>query len=325
MGFKIGIHGAGVGSYDGYGHYRDALAAAGKPITVFCVDAAGPVWEIQNLGRPFDVLGFRIHAHETLPYSGDPWAFAQQRFNETVAAWPPELDPAIVWTTTENEPSKEASEEEWLAQYVHSMGMLMADAGRRYAALGWSAGTPERRFWEHPAMLDYLRLCEQHPDLLGINLHEYSLSSDIFYKFPWHVGRFQVLHDVCDQHGIARPKIIIGEFGWEEASNPSPAEFLDQIGQVQALYGAHPNILGAALWTLGGWHGTVVEDTIQILPVLTDLAVNYDGGEPEPPPPPPPGSHKGNCSQSASGIDARRVDRHCQRLVRFSTYHDGQP
>jgi hypothetical protein len=97
--------------------------------------------------------------------------------------------------------------------------------------------------------------------MLGVSLHEYSLTDNLQDNTPWLVGRFQALHSACDDHGIPYPTIVMGEFGWREASlRPTPGTFESQLSWAQSLYAPHANILGAAIWTLGNWHGTVAAD-----------------------------------------------------------------
>jgi hypothetical protein len=331
---RFGIHAAGVGGvYDGFGDYIMAMQHGNKPAIVFAVDNAGPAFAVQALGRPFDVVGFRMTQRDgvsldQLDYGADPVAFGQWRFEKTLEHWPPELDAARVWTTPCNEPSKERfselaklvsssragvlssgqaqevrqlqeqinSDTQWLAAFTLEYARLSIAAGRRFAAYGWSMGTPEAWFWELPDTLAYLRLCAQHPHLLGINLHEYSGSDNLRDDYPWLIGRFAALHDICQRHGIARPTIIIGEFGWRENSlRPAPDSFADQLMWAQALYAPCSNILGAAIWTLGHWHGTVAQDFAALIPELSALALGYVGDPvppPPPPPPPPSGQHR---------------------------------
>lgn len=297
--FKIGVHGAnGAGPGSVYGDYVRAMKDTGKPAIVQATDNAGVCLDVQNLGRDFDVISFRLTNRDDTDldradYSQDPTQFAQHRFNQIVHYWPPELNPAIVWTCPINEPSKEESEAAWLAKFTLEYGKLSVSAGRRSMALGWSGGTPEAYFWELPDMLSYLRLCEQNPDLLGVNVHEYSFNDFIMYGYPYFVGRFQFLHDTCDEHGIVRPPIIVGEWGWHENELTIGSEkFAEQLAWANEVYTPHDNILGCALWTLGSWHGTIAGDVAGLMPILIQQAMNYEYTPVEPPEPIPPPNGK---------------------------------
>jgi len=182
---------------------------------------------------------------------------------------------------------------QWLAAFTLECARISVANGWRHLAYGWSAGTPEPSFWELPDVLAYLRLCAQHPHLLGVSLHEYGLDNDITDSLPWLVGRFSFLHIACDNHSIARPPIVVGEFGWGESSlRPFPGSFRNQLEWAQGVYAPHPNILGAAIWTLGNWHGTVAADLANHMPTLTAMAAEYDYTPPVDPPPPPTTKHK---------------------------------
>lgn len=290
---RFGFHAAGFGNVGDGQAYIAACAASNRPATVFAVDNHNPALWVQNLGRPYDVIGFRMTSRDgqsldQLDYTTNPVEFARQRFAATAAHWPAELDPAKVWTTPCNEPSKETGEVGWLATFTLEYARLSIEHGRRFAAYGWSRGTPEPFFWRMATTTEYLRLCAQRPDLLAINLHEYSGTDNLRDESPWLVGRFGELHTACDEIGLARPTIIIGEFGWREASlRPSPDSFESQIRWAQELYGQHANIKGAAIWTLGTWHGTVTQDLSGHMPTLAALVPQFPftPGDPLPPTP----------------------------------------
>lgn len=291
--FKFGVHAAGVGGvYDGFGEYVAACKAAAVPCIVQAVDNAGPAFAVQELARPFDVIVFRMTGREGVnldraDYTADPVAFARKRMADIARYWPAELDRRKVWTCPINEPSKEPGDIGWLAAFTLECGRLSIESGWRHLGYGWSTGTPEPEFWGIPDVLAYLRLCSQRPDMLGVSLHEYGLDDDITDSAPWLVGRFQFLLSACMGHGIPYPPIVIGEFGWREASlRPSPGSFRQQLEWAQALYGPHDNILGAAIWTLGQWHGTVAADLAARMGELTQMATEYEYTPPVDPPPP---------------------------------------
>ena len=128
----------------------------------------------------------------------------------------------------------------------------------RWAAFAFSGGNPDEGVWEAPGMLDYLRLAAEHPDVLGIALHEYALTLNIMNGFKdgfaekTHIGRFEKLFAVCDKHNIARPWIEITEWGWDQATIPEKEAALAQIKEVAAYYAKFPEVKLAAIWTLSG-------------------------------------------------------------------------
>lgn len=178
----------------------------------------------------------------------------------------------------------------WFGAYACEMGRQALATGQRYAAFGWASGEPEEYHWERPEMLEYLRMCAAHPDELAVALHEYSYSLDIQNGYPWLVGRFRLLHDVCDRHGIARPTILITEWGWNAYGAPDPVTAMQDIAWAQMdVYGPHPNIKLAAVWTLQGNFDPVKFQVQQLIAPLGAYASGPEfGPPPEPPPPPDP-------------------------------------
>jgi hypothetical protein len=76
-------------------------------------------------------------------------------------------------------------------------------------------------------MLAFLRYAADHPDQIAVALHEYSYLDDNIARFyPYLVGRFQALFDICDRQNISRPTILITEWGWTYQTVPDvPAQW----------------------------------------------------------------------------------------------------
>ena len=289
--YKFGFHCTATGDMKGIGDYSKRLRAAGKPVIIQSTDSAGVIFEAQQVGsHPRDGLVFRRTgghdphtntdldrlAEQDAKYVGDPIVTAQKRWQVLVDMWPPELDASRVWTVTINEPSKEPQNYDFLGKYALEQGHLAIAQNRKVLAFGWSAGTPERSFWENRYVLEYLRLCASHPQHVGISLHEYSLEeATLDSGYPQKVGRFRALHAVCDAHNIAYPTIVIGEFGWGENSMKA-SNVKAQLDWAHTIYAPHDNILGAAIWTLGEWHGNIVNDILPLVPLVTDTAVREE-------------------------------------------------
>ena len=288
--YKFGFHCTATGDFKGIGNYIRHLRAANKPVTLQSTDSAGIIFEALEAGsHPQDGLVFRRTggrdpftntdldrlAEQNATYTGDPVEVAENRWQVYVDMWPQELDPARVWTVTINEPSKEPQNYDYLGKFSLRQGQLAVEQNRKVLAFGWSAGTPERSFWESEYVLEYLRLCAKHPNHVGVSLHEYSLEpKSLEALFPDHIGRFQILHEVCDAHGIDYPTIVIGEFGWGENSLKA-ADAITQLKWAQELYEPYDNIYGAAIWTLGKWHGSIVNDVLKLVEPVTKKAVDY--------------------------------------------------
>ena len=209
-----------------------------------------------------------------------------------------------------------------------AIGKEAVRRGYRWMAFGFAGGNPETDIWESAGMLAYLRLCEQYPDQLGIALHEYSLTNQLIKGWGEfqtefansmeelnqgqrlvtkngiqhdHIGRFYYLHQTCDRHGIARPRIHIKEFGWRHRWVPEPQEQVDQLLYAAYLYMKEPNIDGAAIWTAQGKGWGDVHKTVGLYTVdgfLTKLALEnaqpipQAQPKPSPQPSPPPAQEK---------------------------------
>ncbi len=221
-------------------------------------------------GNEYDVPNYSLSPHDA----------AVAHWNLHKLALPPEteLNPSLVWLETINEVDKTKSE--WLAEFAYETAQLVLaePAEYRWAAFGWSSGEPEPEDWAGPEMLEFLRLAGEHPDRIAIALHEYSYTvNDIASLYHYLVGRFQILFQVCDQHGIPRPTVLITEWGWEYQDVPDPSVAMDHIAWASWLYAAYPQVQGAAIWYLGGggqWGGIADQAQLLIAP-LTDYALSH--------------------------------------------------
>jgi uncharacterized protein YgiM (DUF1202 family) len=163
-----------------------------------------------------------------------------------------------------------------IGHHAVEVGKEAVRRGYRWAAFGFAGGNPEEGFWDAPGVLAYLRLCEKHPDQLGVALHEYSLADTILNR-PDHIGRFKQLHDACDRHGIRRPVIQFKEFGWRDIKIPdNPDVAMQELIEVAKMYMEHPNIHGAAIWTVQPWQGSGIHhQVVGLIPRLRDAALQH--------------------------------------------------
>jgi hypothetical protein len=115
-------------------------------------------------------------------------------------------------------------------------------------------------------MLAFLTLASQHPERVAVALHEYSYSvEDIANGYPDLVGRFQTLFRICDSHGIARPTVLVTEWGWEAQQVPFVEQAMQDIAWASELYAAYPEVRGVALWYLGGGYGGIADKAQQLI------------------------------------------------------------
>lgn len=270
---KIGFHIGVGGNRDGLGEWMERLNEAGVPFFLKSVSDAGPLFEAQEMIKAGGVPHTLVFRHsgdeyDVPDYSLPPAEAARQHWALHMAVWPPELDPNYVWLETINEVDK--NESEWLATFALETAALAERDGFKWAAFGWSSGEPEPVHWEGEQMVAFLRLVASRPDRLAIALHEYSYTTaDIADGFPFKVGRFQQLFAVTDRYGLARPTVLITEWGWEYQNIPSVEQAMADIAWAEALYAPYPQVKGAAIWYLGPGFGHVADQTQQLIrPVM---------------------------------------------------------
>lgn len=254
----LGIHKNGTGGQVGnLGGYIERLGTAGKQFFVVSPEDAALANLVVKVGG---IAVFRKTAWGAEPdYHLSPLAAAQKRWTLIKATMPPELD-RRVWLQYTIEPDKERAN--WVLQFAYHLSVLANAEGWRVCGPNWSTGTPEIDAWESEGGLLFLRYCAKNRDKCALAIHEYSLdANDIQSVAPWLVGRFQFVLDVCDDHGISHPRILITEFGWAYNDCPDPAEAMRQLTEGRTLgngeylpapvelYGDIP----IALWTVGTW------------------------------------------------------------------------
>ena len=250
---KIGFHVTFLEDREELDTYMTQLDSHGVPFFLKSVDNAEPLFKAQELMKAGGVdhtLVYRSTAFDVPNYDQPPEEAAELEWESEKALWPPELDPSVVWLETVNEPDKTRAE--WLARFSLRKAQLALRDGYRYAAFSWASGEPEPSDWESPAMLELLRLIGDNPDRLAIALHEYSyLAEDIGHEYPYKVGRFLDLFRIADENGIPRPTVLITEWGWTYNNIPPIPEAMADIDWAARLYGAYPQVKGAAIWNLG--------------------------------------------------------------------------
>jgi hypothetical protein len=304
---KIGFHTGPGGNATGIGDWMRAMDAAKIPFMIKSVDSYGPVFEASELAKKSGVphvLVYRIstvgqrheYDYDVPPYKdpkyvNDPEGAAVLHWQKTKAKLPREFDKERTWIEPINEVDRNLCD--WLGRFaVHIANLANADGGYKVSLFAWSSGEPEPAGWEEPGMLAYLRLCAQRPQQAAIALHEYSYVVDnVMDGFPYKIGRFQFLFDVCDKHGIARPTVHITEWGWTLNDVPPPEKALPNIRQVMKLYAKYPEIKGAAIWYLGPEFGGIANKAQRLIAPIKEFALKeqFDGpdGGSSPTTPPP--------------------------------------
>jgi hypothetical protein len=302
--------------------YIIPVLAAGKNITIVAADTAAGLLDAcvacrnyQNTtstlcwrrtdqrkvgGFDFDALGNNF----MLP----PEANAELHLAAYIPQFPPELSPYhdLVEIIVLNEIRGQQTDEpvydglhigEYLGRFALHYRQI-APANWRLLFFGFASGEPDPDVWEQPSMLEFLRLCGQRPCDTGIAGHEYSYDvNNILNIYPHLLGRFNLLHDVCDWHGIARPRIVISEWGWTLDNVPVPSQAIVDIERAMLYrddetgllgYASHPNIAGLAIWWLGPDFGGIANKAQKIIKPLGlyTVATQYDVEIDEPTQPP---------------------------------------
>ena len=312
---KIGFHTGPGGNPTGIGEFMRGLDTARIPFCLKSVDHYGPIFEAQEIMKKSGVqhiLIFRLsdnhseYTYDTPPYKdpkyiNDPEGGADLHWRKTIKKLPPEFDKERVWLEVINEVDRNLCD--WLGRFAVRIAKLAQRDGYKVSLFAWAGGEPEPQCWETQGMLDYLRICAERPSQAAVALHEYSyIESDIFHQFPFKVGRFQYLFQVCDKHNIPRPRVHITEWGWTLNSVPPPEKALQDMLKVGELYAPFPEIEGAAIWYLGPGFGGIANKAQRLIKPTLDFTLNHRfevpegsgtinvpeiGGAPQPPVPEP--------------------------------------
>lgn len=276
---KIGFHVTFLEERDELDAYMQRLDSEGVPFFLKSVDNAEPLFKAQELSKSSGVphtLVFRSTMYDVPNYDLPPRQAAEQDWELEKALWPPELDPGMVWFETMNEVDKNRSE--WLAEFALRTAELALRDGYNWAAFGWASGEPEPEDWQTPAMLELLRLIGDNPDQLAIALHEYSYTlDDIGHEYPHKVGRFLDLFRIADEHAIPRPTVLITEWGWTYDTIPPEPVAMEDITWAAELYGAFPEVKGAAVWNIGRLDDRLLDLNTQLQDLIDNmLALSLD-------------------------------------------------
>lgn len=306
---KIGFHTSIGGNPQGIGEHLRALDQANIPFFIKAADSMTGLFDAQQIiaERGNNDLGHTLVFRRSVPgvlgsppsgnpdvpdYAKTPEAAAAEHWQWHRLNLPPELDKKLVWIETINELRKEVEWADWIGKFAFFTGQMALADGYKFSAFGYSTGTPDVGAWETDGMLQYLELCQQHPDQLSVALHEYSLKvEDIWFLRGDHIGRFQKLFDACDKHHIKRPKVLMTEWGWTHERVPEPQTALRHIREVGELYGRFPEILGAGIWYLGPDFGGIANLAQRLIQPVTQFTLSHrfelpDVEDIQPPPQP---------------------------------------
>ncbi|RLC98172.1 MAG: hypothetical protein DRI46_11805, partial [Chloroflexi bacterium] len=252
----VGFHCGEPADASGISEYYKSLIAGGH--TIFAKAANGTSSLVDAMELDPNAIGiwrkitFEWEGKEIddVPnYNDDPERQASFYMEQIFTAWPPELDKNRIYIETPNEVDKDQGD--WIGRYLVACARLALAAGHKFCGPGWATGTPEEDAWETEGFLEYLSLCEDHPNSLAVSIHEYSLDMELHTGNTNLVGRVVHLNEVCDRNGIERPTVFISEFGWHSTEAPAADQAVPQIIEQMQWYLEHaPNVRGVAIWAL---------------------------------------------------------------------------
>lgn len=189
-----------------------------------------------------------------------------------------------VWIEVMNEPSKDGDDANWVGAVMARVARIANAEGYRICGPGWSPGTPEPHHWQTSGWREFLEYAAVRPEQAAVSLHEYSLTNNIHYLEPWHIGRFQFLFDACETMGLPLPSVFITECGWTLDS--ASAKIMEDIDYLAHLYAKYSEIKFAFLWTLqsGEGNGDLPQRLNAVIPNVTAYTVETEFADPDAPP-----------------------------------------
>lgn len=292
------LNGVG-GNRNGIGDYFKRLDAAGRPAISASYDDFGVVLELMNLRRKSGVphIGvFRPKQQGRLEnprYDQNPVQAAREYFRLWYSVLPPEFlrDEWLkqhVWLIgLGNEGRREHEWGSWWGFAACEFAKLALEHGLRTLQFGWSAGTPDighndtGNVWGTDGMLAYLKMCHNHPNELGICVHE-GANPNLNNLSPGDVrlvnsigfitGRYMHIFDACKTAGLRNPRIFISECAWKYngAADVATGMALD-IPPLAEYYAQHPEVLGVSLWSLGSISAEYGEVYNQVQPYIVPI------------------------------------------------------
>lgn len=299
--YPIGFHLGPGGNPTGIGEYMRRLDEAGIAAYIKSTDHYGPVFELMEIARESGIKHtgtFRLttagqndgYDYDVPPYSMTPNDAAYRHWQATVAKLPPEykgdsFHKSTVWLEVINEVDKNRAS--WLSAFSLKIAQLAVDQGYRIALPSWSGGEPEKQHWSE--MTEFIKYASANPDRVALSIHEYSFNvSDLWEGYPWLIGRFHLIHEICDALGVPYPTITVTEGGWTYNDAPAVSQGMPELKKLADLYYQYRNILGVGVWYLGGGFGSIANKVQPYIAPVTEAALAFDYTDEPPPPPPPP-------------------------------------
>ena len=300
----IGFHYSIGGNKNGVGEFMKKLNEAGIPFLMKGCDDAGLCFEGQKLGKEKGVNNWLIYRvstngqrngveYDVPDYTKSPKEAAEEHWNKTIARWPKELEPAVVWMEPINEPRAKRTGDDvqwqqmhptdWLGAFMLEYAKIANANGHKVCGPSFNSGEPEvftSNDYELPGMLAYLRYCAANPDKAALSVHEYIW--DRWTKgekwadwYPTLWGRVEAAIAAADKHGIPRTfAIFMTEWGFAHDRAPLWPECEPHLTAYNQWAARWPQVKGVAAWSLQGGWGSVDNDVQSWFAPLADYAVN---------------------------------------------------
>jgi hypothetical protein len=272
---RIGFHTAGSGGNPtGIGEkYVKRLHEAGIPVAITCADGDVGIGDALANPHPGDVLIFRVVRDGSERFAVPDYKVTPE---EAAAKYGELIDPFIhpevtkhkdkIWLAYGNE--LDQGNARWVFKWSLEMVKLLNGKGYKGVGPNWATGNPgDLGAWSTPESLDFLRYCAENPETAAVGIHEYSLNDDdLLAGDGTLVGRYRHIVKVCRENHIARPTILIKEFGYGAFSVPPASQIVDDL---RRLYQVYPDYPPATFWYLGPGFDGIAN---QLQPAIGDIA-----------------------------------------------------
>lgn len=291
LGWHTGPTGIGVPQ-----SFWNNLNALGIAAVAKGADTMSGVFDLQQIAKNSTIPHVCVwrrsdapdYSYDTPHYDLTPKAAAELHWSKIKTQIPPELDKTITWIEVINEPDKNRAD--WLGYFSYEIAILANLEGYKILSFGWSGGEPEPSHWFTDGIVKYLNYCADNPGKAGISVHEYNFSMEQFESaYPWLIGRFEFIHLACDANNIPYPPIVVTEFGFAYNDIPESWPQIEEfLVKSCAVYAKYPNVLGAALWYLGGngWDNIYLKWQPHIPKIEQLMSTTVYPNIPDPPDPP---------------------------------------
>ncbi len=308
----IGFH-YGPGADDskkGIGDFMRRLNEKGVPFFMKGADHAGICFEGQDWGEKNGVSNWLVYRtstegqkdgndYDAPDYLKSPEEAAEEHWRMTLAKWPKELKPDVVWMEPINEPRAKPDEDkgifndmnvvDWLGQFMLAYAKIANNHSPSFKVCGpsFNSGEPEvfgPNEYETPGMLAYLRYCAANPDKAALSVHEYiwdhwekeGSSWQDWYPELW--GRMEAAFAAARKHNIPLDfHVFVTEWGFSFDDAPRWPQCEPYLKQYDSWAARWPQVKGAGAWSLqGGQFEDAAKDLQTWIGPLTDYILNND-------------------------------------------------